>query len=242
MAETLLLVAMTTSVSDSLGPRKETAVDSIHHGSGTDLSAAKEAPVETFDGVFPSLDPIELEIDLALGVGIQGNVDDVSVLLLTLGSDVVLQLLDPGLALLPGEPLAGMPKRMGEGHILGWVEHVLEHDASAGHADVRRSRFRLRIRPRHLKLLVGAVGLRDRLVGSSELPHECVPAVVIEVDAGNVSVVQGASSSCTFVGIPPSGAVEGASCATGVCTASAETREGRALKAALIVAVAMEAL
>lgn len=55
---------------DSLGSREETAIHCIDDGLGADLSTAKESAVEAFDGILASLDAVELEIDIALRVGI----------------------------------------------------------------------------------------------------------------------------------------------------------------------------
>jgi hypothetical protein len=49
---------------------EQTAVYGIDDRLSGDLSAAKESTVETLDGVLAALDSIELEIDIALRVGI----------------------------------------------------------------------------------------------------------------------------------------------------------------------------
>ena len=85
---------------DSLGAREETAVDGIHDGLGANLATAEEAAVETLDGVFAALHRREFEVDVALRVGVEGNVHDVAVLLFALGTDVFFELLDPGIAFL----------------------------------------------------------------------------------------------------------------------------------------------
>ena len=87
---------------NSLRPAEERAVNSINNRLRTDLSAAEEASIETFDGILPSLHAVELQVDVTLGVGVKSNVDYMPILLLTLGTDVVLKLLDPGFSLLPG--------------------------------------------------------------------------------------------------------------------------------------------
>jgi hypothetical protein len=55
---------------DGLGAREETAVNGINHGLGGDLPAAEEAAVQTLDGIFAALDAVELQVDVALRVGI----------------------------------------------------------------------------------------------------------------------------------------------------------------------------
>ena len=49
---------------------------------------------------------IELEIDIALGIRIECNVDHVTVLLFAFGTDIVLEFFDPGFALLSIRKLA----------------------------------------------------------------------------------------------------------------------------------------
>jgi len=56
-------------------------------------------------------DGVELDEDVALAVGIDSNVNDLAVLLVTLGLDLVLELLVPVVtivALLPGNVLANV--------------------------------------------------------------------------------------------------------------------------------------
>jgi hypothetical protein len=55
---------------DGLGAGEETAVDGIHDRLGGNLPAAKETSVKTLDGVLAALDTVELQVDIALGVGI----------------------------------------------------------------------------------------------------------------------------------------------------------------------------
>jgi hypothetical protein len=62
------------------------------------LTSAEESTVQPLDGVFAALDPIEFEVDVALGVRIYSNVNDVTILFFALSADVILQLLDPGLS------------------------------------------------------------------------------------------------------------------------------------------------
>ena len=51
-----------------LGPGEKTTVNSVDDGLGADLTAAEEAAVQTLDGVFTSLDTVEFEVDVALGI------------------------------------------------------------------------------------------------------------------------------------------------------------------------------
>lgn len=55
---------------DRFRPREKTAVHSVDNWLGADLSAAEEAPIQAFDGIFASLNTVELEVDVSLGVWI----------------------------------------------------------------------------------------------------------------------------------------------------------------------------
>ena len=55
---------------ESRGTREQTAVDGVNDGLSSDLLSAEEASVQAFDGVFATLDAVELEIDVALGGGV----------------------------------------------------------------------------------------------------------------------------------------------------------------------------
>lgn len=52
---------------ESRGTREQTAVDGINNGLGSDLLAAEETSVQALDGVFATLDAVELQIDVSLG-------------------------------------------------------------------------------------------------------------------------------------------------------------------------------
>jgi hypothetical protein len=62
------------------------------------LPTAKVPSVQPLDGIFASTDTLELEIDVALGVGIEGDVYHVAILFFAFGTDVVFELFDPGVA------------------------------------------------------------------------------------------------------------------------------------------------
>ena len=66
-----------------------------------DLPTPKEPAVETLDGILSTLDLVELEVDVALGVGIKGNVDDFAVFLGAFCTDVVFEFFDPGVTAFP---------------------------------------------------------------------------------------------------------------------------------------------
>ena len=56
--------------SDRFGSGEQTAVDSVDDGLGGDLSTTKETPVQALDGVLATLDAVELQVNIALRVGI----------------------------------------------------------------------------------------------------------------------------------------------------------------------------
>lgn len=58
------------AVSDRLGAREQTAVDGVHNRCGAYHPSAEVAAVEALDSVLATLDLVELEVDVALGVGI----------------------------------------------------------------------------------------------------------------------------------------------------------------------------
>jgi hypothetical protein len=58
------------SVLDRLGAREQTAVDRIHNRRSADHPSAKVPAVQTLDSVLTALDLVELEVNVALGVGI----------------------------------------------------------------------------------------------------------------------------------------------------------------------------
>lgn len=67
--------------------------------------------VETLESFLTTGDGVELDEDVALAVGVDSNVNDLAVLLVTLGLDLVLELLVPVVtvvALLPGNVLANV--------------------------------------------------------------------------------------------------------------------------------------
>ena len=86
---------------DSLGAREHGAVNGINNWSRADHAAAKVSPVKSLDSILSSLNTVELEVDVALAVWVEGDVHDVAVLLLGFGANVVLELFLPILPSLP---------------------------------------------------------------------------------------------------------------------------------------------
>lgn len=91
---------------DGLSARKHSAVHSINNRRRTNHPTAKVSSVETLDRVLSALHAVELEVNVALAVWVEGDVHDVAVLLLCLGADVVLELFLPVLSSFPGILLA----------------------------------------------------------------------------------------------------------------------------------------
>ena len=72
-----------------LGPREEAAVDGINDRlCGNDPSAEKST-VKSLDSVLAALNPIEFEVDVALGIRIYSNVNNVTVFIFAFSADVV---------------------------------------------------------------------------------------------------------------------------------------------------------
>lgn len=115
------------SNSESLGVCSEkTGVDSVNHRGGSNHSAAKIPAVQTLDGILTARDLVEFEVDISLGVGIDGDVDDVTVFGLGLSTHVVFKLLDPVVALFPFEIVSQyVLKLFCTIHLLVWVKHVV---------------------------------------------------------------------------------------------------------------------
>lgn len=67
--------------------------------------------VETLESLLTAGDRVELDEDVTLAVGVDSNVNDLAVLLVTLGLDLVLELLVPVVTvvtLFPGNVLANV--------------------------------------------------------------------------------------------------------------------------------------
>lgn len=95
-------LSTSSSTLDGSGAREDAAVNGIHDGGCVDHAASEVASVEALDGVLAALDLVELEVDLAGGVSVDGNVHNAAILVLALGLDVFFEFLNELLALLPG--------------------------------------------------------------------------------------------------------------------------------------------
>lgn len=85
----------------SHGLGEETAIDGLDDRLSSDGATAEESAVETLDGILAARDRFELDVDVALGVGVYCNVNNLAILLLALVANVVLELSGPVVATLP---------------------------------------------------------------------------------------------------------------------------------------------
>lgn len=63
-------LAASVSNSKRRGTREQRAVNGIHDWLCADLAPTEETAVEPFNGILPTLNAIEFEIDVALGIWI----------------------------------------------------------------------------------------------------------------------------------------------------------------------------
>ena len=64
------MVGRVVSTLDRLGPGEQTAVDRVNDRLSGYLSSTEEPSVQTLDGIFTTLDSVEFQVDIALGIGI----------------------------------------------------------------------------------------------------------------------------------------------------------------------------
>ncbi len=108
-------------------------------------------------------------------------------------SNVILQLLDPVFTFLPTRKkkkrLAEVPRKSGmekEVDVLRYLKHVVEYNAAAGHVYINRERLGFGLRLKNLSLITASTG---GFIGPSKFPHQCISAVVVEVHAGDISII-----------------------------------------------------
>ena len=127
-----------------------------------------------------------------------------AVLLLGFFADIVLQLLDPFFTFFPVSSqwlyLLNVDR---EKHLLCRIKHIVEHNAAARHVDIDGKRLCLSLWFEYLSF-GGAVG---GLISSCQLSHQGVSAIIVKVDTGDISIVQGTGASTLF-GVPGSGSVK----------------------------------
>ena len=84
--------------SHSFGPREQTGVDGVNDRLCANLPTAEIPPVEALDGILAARYPLEFQVDVALGVRVERDVDDVAVFLFALGAYVVFEFFNPTVA------------------------------------------------------------------------------------------------------------------------------------------------
>lgn len=165
-------------------------VDRLDDVLGGEAVAAEEATIEALDGFDAGLDTIELDVNLA-GVVVEGKVDvnDFAPLLLAFGLDVRFEFLLPVWVRLPVSRCKHTTIRSSipmKANLLVLVVRIADdHATSRGWLDDRRLPLLRSLRGIFLLWLVDA----------SELAHQHVAAVVGEVDACDVGVVQSARTA-----------------------------------------------
>ena len=206
------------------GSAPERVVDLVHDIGGADHAVVEVAAVETLESLLTARDRVELDVDVALGVGIDSNVYDLSVLLVALALDFCLEVFDPVAAevlLFPVDMLA-VTSTWNVVSILVGVKGVLDLDTLRRHDLVDN---------RNTGLGDDGLSALGRLLGwvaTGQSVHQLAPIVSLEVDAGNVGVVQGRCAADATV-VLAVGAVEDTTCASSVCATSTSTAESRAL-------------
>jgi hypothetical protein len=151
-------------------------------------------------------------------------VNDLAVLLVALGLDLTLEILDPRVApvlLFPDVVLARLNMKRVE-NILVSIEGILDFDALGSHGLVKDRSTGL------ADLRLGAVLSRLSVVAASERCHQLVAVESLEVDSRDISVVESRSAADTTI-VFAVGAVEHATSTAGVSTATASSTESRAL-------------
>jgi hypothetical protein len=180
--------------------------------------------VETLQSLLAARDGVELDINVALGVRVNGDVDDLAVFLVAFALNLGLEVLDPAVAevlLLPANMLARQSTN-GVVSILISVEGVLDLDTLRGHDLVDDRDTGLGDDG------LSTLGCGFARTSTSKSVHELAPVVRLEVDAGDVGVVQGRCAADTTVVLAVS-AVEDATCASSVGATATSTTECGAL-------------
>lgn len=159
----------------------------------------------------------------------------VPVLFLAFLADVLFELLDPLVPFFSVRWLVVLC-RFGMGpHVLGRIKHVAQHDAAAGLRDRNGRLLGLRHRLGDDALRVGFSFVR-RLIGPRELAHKGISAVVVEVDARHVGVVEGARAAGPLLVVASACPVKVPARSTSVRPAAAGPRKGRSLEVGLVLA------
>jgi hypothetical protein len=181
------------------------------------------ATIETLQGLLATGDGVELDEDVALAVGVDGDVNDLAILLVALSPDLLLEILDPGVTpvlLFPNAVLARLyEERMG--NILVSIESVLDLDALGSHRPVD---------DRSTRLADDSLGALGRLghIATGEVLHQPTAVEGLEIDPSDIGVVKSRGAAETTV-VLAVGAVKNTTSTTSICTTATSSTEGRAL-------------
>lgn len=111
------------------------------------------------------------------------------------------------------------------GNLLSRIKHVPQNDAATGSVNIDRWRLNLCSWLGHFASVIAPIGRRSGLIGSGQLSHQGVPAVVIEVDASYIGVIKGAGASSTLIVIAAASPVKCAAASACLRAATACARE-----------------
>ena len=104
--------------SECFGTGEETAVDGVNNWLSTDLPTTKEPSIETLECVLSALNLLEFDVDIAFGIRIERDMDDMTVFVLALGANVIFELLYPAVTLFSADLVSLVPL---------WIKNKLTH-------------------------------------------------------------------------------------------------------------------
>jgi hypothetical protein len=76
----------------------ERVVDLIHNVGSTDGAMVEAPTVETLESLLSARYRVKLDVDVALGIRVNGDMNDLAVLLVALDSNLAFEILDPAIA------------------------------------------------------------------------------------------------------------------------------------------------
>jgi hypothetical protein len=86
--------------SECFGSGETSIVDQVYHRGCRNHPATKVPTIQAFDGILASCYAFEFDVNIAVTVGIDGNVDDFPIRGIAFQLDILFQFFDPVLALL----------------------------------------------------------------------------------------------------------------------------------------------
>ncbi len=156
---------------------------------------------------------------------------NVAIFLLAFGTDVVLELLNPAFAFFPVSNISALTWNGLDGsHLLRRIKHIPQQNAATRLADIDWQRLAL--------LLwndTAFLGHGGGIICPSKFAHQCISAVVVEVHASDIGIIQSTGPASTLVVITAACTIESAAGATSVRSSPAGTGKGRALVAGLVL-------